>query len=39
MRAPVYEGLRFDKKPQECIFVEPRSALKEARKAGSGDAA
>jgi len=39
MRAPVYEGLRFDKKPHECIFVEPRSALKEARKAESGDAA
>ena len=39
MRAPVYEGLRFDKKPQECIFVEPRSAVKEAKKAESGDAA
>jgi len=39
MRAPVYEGLRFDRKPRECVFVEPRSALKEARKAESGDAA
>jgi bifunctional non-homologous end joining protein LigD len=39
MRAPVYEGLRFDKKPRECIFVEPRSAVKEAKKAESGDAA
>ncbi|MFZ3211486.1 MAG: non-homologous end-joining DNA ligase [Terriglobales bacterium] len=39
MRAPVYEGLRFDKKPRECVFVEPRSALKEAKKAESGDAA
>jgi bifunctional non-homologous end joining protein LigD len=39
MRAPVYEGLRFDKKPRECIFVEPRSALREAQKAESGDAA
>ena len=39
MRAPVYEGLRFDKKPCECIFVEPRSAVKEAKKAESGDAA
>ncbi|HYN16104.1 MAG TPA: non-homologous end-joining DNA ligase [Terriglobales bacterium] len=39
MRAPVYEGLRFDKNPRECIFVEPRSALKEARKAESGDVA
>ena len=32
MRAPVYEGLRFDKKPRECVFVEPRSAVKEAKK-------
>jgi len=39
MRAPVYEGLRTDKSPRECVFVEPRSALKEARKAESGDAA
>ncbi|MGO9209521.1 MAG: non-homologous end-joining DNA ligase [Terriglobales bacterium] len=39
MRAPVYEGLRTDKKPRECVFVEPRSALQEARKAESGDAA
>ena len=39
MRAPVYEGLRFDKKPRECVFVEPRSALKEAQRAESGDAA
>ncbi len=39
MRAPVYEGLRSDKRPRECVFVEPRSALQEARKAESGDAA
>ena len=39
MRAPVYEGLRADKKPRECIFVQPRSAVDEARKAESGDAA
>jgi len=39
MRAPVYEGLRPDKSPRECVFVEPRSALQEARKAESGDAA
>ena len=39
MRAPVFEGLRFDKKPHECVFVEPRSAREEARKAESGDAA
>jgi bifunctional non-homologous end joining protein LigD len=37
MRAPVYEGLRFDKKPRECIFVAPRSAREEAKKAESGD--
>ena len=39
MRAPVYEGLRFDKNPRECVFVEPHSALGEAKKAESGDAA
>jgi len=39
MRAPVYEGLRSDKRPRECVFVEPRSAPQEARKAESGDAA
>jgi len=38
MRAPVYEGLRSDKKARDCVFAEPRSALKEARKAESGDA-
>jgi len=26
-------------KTRECVFVEPRSALQEARKAESGDAA
>ena len=36
MRAPVYQGLRKDKKPEECIFVEPRSAVKEAEKAEAG---
>jgi len=39
MRTPVYAGLSTDKQPRECIFVEPRSALSEASKAGSGDAA
>ena len=39
MRAPVFEGLRFDKKPRECVFVAPSSAREEARKAESGDAA
>ena len=26
MRAPVYEGLRFDKKPRECVFVREASS-------------
>jgi bifunctional non-homologous end joining protein LigD len=25
MRAPVFEGLRFDKPPRECVFERPRS--------------
>jgi bifunctional non-homologous end joining protein LigD len=33
MRAPVYLGLRKDKKPEECIFVNPRSAQEEVAKA------
>ena len=33
MRAPVYEGLRFDKKPRECVFEFPRSTQPEVRKA------
>jgi bifunctional non-homologous end joining protein LigD len=39
MRAPVFEGLRFDKAPRECIFENPRSARKEAEKAERGEAA
>ncbi len=39
MRAPVFQGLRFDKKPEECRFEVKKSALQEARKAGHGDAA
>ena len=39
MRAPVYQGLRTDKSPRECVFERPRSAVVEARKAESGDAA
>jgi bifunctional non-homologous end joining protein LigD len=39
MRAPVYLGLRKDKKPEECIFVLPRSALEEVAKAEGGDEA
>jgi bifunctional non-homologous end joining protein LigD len=31
MRAPVYEGLRFDKKPRECVFVREASAQSIAR--------
>jgi bifunctional non-homologous end joining protein LigD len=39
MRAPVFQGLRFDKSPQECAFERPRSAIHEAKKAESGEAA
>jgi bifunctional non-homologous end joining protein LigD len=39
MRAPVYLGLRKDKKPQECVFVPPKSAVEEVAKAEGGDAA
>jgi bifunctional non-homologous end joining protein LigD len=39
MRAPVYQGLRKDKKPEECVFVHPRSAVEEVEKAESGEAA
>ena len=38
MRAPVFEGLRFDKKPEECKFERPVSASAEVRKAEAGDA-
>lgn len=37
MRAPVFLGLRKDKKPEECIFVQPRSAEEEAAKAEAGE--
>jgi bifunctional non-homologous end joining protein LigD len=39
MRAPVYEGLRQDKKPRECVFERPKSAKREAQKAEQGEAA
>ena len=39
MRAPVFEGLRFDKKPEECKFERPVSASAEVQKAEAGDAA
>lgn len=37
MRAPVFEGLRFDKKPEECKFERPASASAEVNKAEAGD--
>jgi bifunctional non-homologous end joining protein LigD len=33
MRAPIYQGLRMDKKPRECVFEFPRSTEAEVRKA------
>ena len=39
MRAPVYQGLREDKDPRECVFELPKSAEEEVRKAEGGDAA
>ncbi len=36
MRAPVYQGLRFDKKPSECRFEFAVSTEKEVKKAESG---
>lgn len=38
MRAPVYQGLRLDKDPRECVFELKKSAQKEAAKAESGRA-
>ena len=39
MRAPVFLGLRTDKKPEDCKFEKMKSAKEEAKKAESGDAA
>jgi bifunctional non-homologous end joining protein LigD len=39
MRAPVYEGLRSDKRPEECVFEKPKPARREAKKAEEGQAA
>ncbi|HEU5451325.1 MAG TPA: non-homologous end-joining DNA ligase [Terriglobales bacterium] len=39
MRAPVFQGLRFDKPPRECIFERALPARREAAKAESGEAA
>ena len=36
MRAPVFQGLRLDKKPSECKFEIAASAAKEVAKAESG---
>ena len=33
MRAPIYQGLRFDKKARECVFEFPKSTEAEVRKA------
>ena len=38
MRAPVFQGLRLDKKPAECNFEFAASAEKEVKKAESGKA-
>jgi bifunctional non-homologous end joining protein LigD len=39
MRAPVFLGLRTDKRPKECHFEQIKSAKEEAAKAESGEAA
>jgi bifunctional non-homologous end joining protein LigD len=39
LRAPVYEGLRFDKPPRECVFERPKSARTEVAQAERGEAA
>jgi bifunctional non-homologous end joining protein LigD len=33
MRAPIFQGLRLDKKPRECVFEFPRRTQTEVRKA------
>ena len=38
MRAPVYQGLRKDKRPEECKFELPKKAMKEVAKAEAGEA-
>jgi bifunctional non-homologous end joining protein LigD len=39
MRAPVFQGLRFDKPARECVFEREKSAKAEAKKAEEGEAA
>jgi len=36
MRAPIFQGLRKDKPPRECVFEEKHSARQEAAKAEGG---
>jgi len=36
MRAPVFQGLRLDKKPEECKFEIATSTEKEVKKAEAG---
>ncbi len=38
MRAPVFEGLRIDKSPRECVFDFAKSTKTEVKKAESGQA-
>ena len=38
MRAPVFQGLRLDKKPEECTFEFPASAAAEVAKVDAGQA-
>jgi bifunctional non-homologous end joining protein LigD len=39
MRAPVFQGLRTDKDPRDCLFELQKSTREEVKKAESGDAA
>ena len=39
MRAPVFEGLRTDKSPRECVFDFAKSTAAEVKKAEGGEAA
>jgi bifunctional non-homologous end joining protein LigD len=38
MRAPIFQGLRQDKSPRECVFDFPKSAKVESKKADDGEA-
>jgi bifunctional non-homologous end joining protein LigD len=39
MRAPIFQGLRTDKSPRECVFDFAKSTKAEVKKAESGEAA